>query len=368
MNEMDQLLKDTAARLFGDLCDRAALERSEQGAWPADLWNAIEAAGLIDARDPEGDGRELLSLTTLAVIVRALGEFSVPLPVAETLLAQRQLARAGLEIPSGPLTVAGAGSHARLEQIEGRWCVSGPLRRVPWGRHARAIVFETVVAGAPAGATALVCLEGATPQRLGVNLANEPRDDFVFTNHPLPAASVQVAGGAAGQLARESMLMRTLQIAGGLGRILGMTVQYSMERVQFGRAIAKFQAVQHQVATMATHAAAAAAAAEAAVHSAQRGNADFEVRAAKLRASEAAGVCCRVAHQVHGAMGFTHEHGLHTVTRRLMSWRDEFGSEAQSAEWIGERIQRVGGADLWCYVSTPDLYAGVSRAGEARDA
>lgn len=361
MNELEQLLKDTAGRLFGDLCDRAQIEQAEAGQWPAALWDAVHAAGLVDAIDPEGDGTTLLSLPTLAVIVRALGEFAVPLPVVETLLAQRQLALCGRAIPEGPLTVASPHAHARLERREGRWLLSANLPRVPWGRDARAIVLE-----AQHGEEAMVVsLVGVKPVRLGVNLAGEPRDDFLVVDHPVPEASMARQAAASRGLAREGALLRSLQITGALGRILAMTVQYSMERAQFGRVIAKFQAVQHQVATMATHAAAAAAAAEAAVNSAQERMADFEIMAAKLRASEAAGVCCRVAHQVHGAMGFTHEHPLHSYTRRLMSWRDEFASEAQCAEWIGQEIQRVGGASLWSYVSTPQFHVSATSAGEA---
>jgi len=358
MNELDQLLKDTATRLLGDLCDRKQIEQAETGQWPAALWDAVHSAGLADAIDPEGDGQALLPLPTLAVIVRALGEFAVPLPVAETLLAQRHLARCAMTIPEGPLTVASTYGNARLEQREGRWLLSAGLRRVPWGRNARAIVLEAQ----HGDEVALVCLQGVTPTRLGMSLANEPRDDFSITNLPIPDECIAWRAQPFRGLEQEGALFRALQITGALGRILGMTVQYSMERVQFGRAIAKFQAVQHQVATMATHVAASAAAAEAAVNSAEERLADFEIMAAKLRSSEAAGICCRVAHQVHGAMGFTHEHALHTVTRRLMSWRDEFGSEAQCAEWIGARIQRIGGANLWSYVSTPQLHASAADA------
>lgn len=361
---MDQLLKDTAARLFGDLCDRTQIEQAEAGQWPAKLWDAVHAAGLIDARDPEGDGTTLLALPTLCVIVRALGEFAVPLPVAETLLAQRQLTLCGLPIPQGPLTIAPPYGVARLDKRDGRWLLSANLRRVPWGRDARAIVLE-----AQHGKdTMLVCLQGARPTRLGMNLANEARDDFSVTELAIPAECIAHRAAGSRGLAREGAMLRTLQMAGALGRILGMTVQYSTERAQFGRVIAKFQAVQHQVATMATHAAAAAAAAEAAVNSAEERMAEFEITAAKLRASEAAGICCRVAHQVHGAMGFTHEHALHTFTRRLMSWRDEFGSESQCAEWIGEQIQRLGGAHLWSYVSTPQLHTDATDTGAKQHA
>jgi acyl-CoA dehydrogenase len=51
-------------------------------------------------------------------------------------------------------------------------------------------------------------------------------------------------------------------------------------------------------------------------------------------------------HQVHGAIGFTQEHVLHYFTRRLWSWRDEFGSEA----WWNRRLGTIAcsqGADAF---------------------
>lgn len=352
MSHFDDLLKDTAARLFTDLCTREALDRAEKGRWPAEIWSAVEAAGLTSALDPETDGASLLPLETLSVIVRAAGEFAVPLPLAETLLAQRIFFQAGVAFPEGPLSVAPqlGGELPQLSRGEAGWQLSGHLRQVPWGRDSKAIA----VVAQYDGQTALVRLDALIPTSLGINLANEPRDDFHLVRHLLAEDAV-VTGGAAplNSLEREGALMRSLQMVGAMSHILGQTVQYSMERVQFGRAIAKFQAVQQQVALMAAQAAAATAATEAAVNVASIRQAEFEICAAKTRASEAAGVCCNVAHQVHGAMGFTHEHSLHLSTRRLMSWRDEFGSETECAEWIGRQVQKIGGVHLWRYISTP---------------
>ena len=60
-----------------------------------------------------------------------------------------------------------------------------------------------------------------------------------------------------------------------------------------------------------------------------------------MRVGEAAGDGAAIAHQVHGAMGFTYEHSLHHFTRRLWAWREEFGNEsfwaASSAAWSRPR-------------------------------
>src|SRR3546814_1067112 len=59
-----------------------------------------------------------------------------------------------------------------------------------------------------------------------------------------------------------------------------------------------------------------------------------------------------IAHQVHGAIGFTYEHALHFATRRLWSWRAEFGAESHWAELLGRAAIRRGADRLW-----PDLTA-----------
>ena len=64
-----------------------------------------------------------------------------------------------------------------------------------------------------------------------------------------------------------------------------------------------------------------------------------------------AGTGAAIAHQVHGAMGFTHEHSLHHATRRLWSWREEFGNEAVWAARLGKMVTRHGADGLWPFIT-----------------
>ncbi|MNI79107.1 hypothetical protein D3C73_1355400 [compost metagenome] len=73
----------------------------------------------------------------------------------------------------------------------------------------------------------------------------------------------------------------------------------------------------------------------------------FDVAVAKVCAGEAATLATSIAHQVHGAIGFTHEHTLHFTTRRLWSWRDEFGSDSQWADVLGQAAIAAGGKGFW---------------------
>jgi acyl-CoA dehydrogenase len=123
--------------------------------------------------------------------------------------------------------------------------------------------------------------------------------------------------------------------------------------VQFGRPIAKFQAVQHNLAMLAGEVAAASAAADIAAEACADGIALAPVAIAKVRGGEAAGTGAAIAHQVHGAMGFTYEHSLHHATRRLWAWREEFGNEAQWAARLGRLVATRGADELWPFVADP---------------
>jgi acyl-CoA dehydrogenase len=71
------------------------------------------------------------------------------------------------------------------------------------------------------------------------------------------------------------------------------------------------------------------------------------VAAAKVVAGRAATRSAAIAHQVHGAIGFTREHELHRFTTRLWRWRDDYGVESQWAESIGDLYAHAGADRVW---------------------
>ena len=117
--------------------------------------------------------------------------------------------------------------------------------------------------------------------------------------------------------------------------------------MQFGKPIGRLQAVQQQIAMLAGQAAAADAAAGAAAEALTDGVDVLAVAAAKVRAGEAAGIGAGIAHQVHGAIGFTEEYALQRLTRRLWAWRDAWGTEAEWSLLLGRRLAAAGGDGLW---------------------
>ena len=246
MSETRALIAETAARLFDDLCTREVVEQAEAGTWPEALWRTVEETGLTRALLADAAAGEAATFGDAAVIVRCAGRSAVPLPLAETLLAGWLLSGSGLAVPEGPLTIAPTdrGSTLSLAPADGGWRLSGGVRAVPWGRAVRAVALVVDAAHGP-----LVALVDPADGELhdGHNLAGEPRDDLTFSDLALPGDRVAPAGaGIDGRaLRRRGALMRALQMAGALERVLARTVAYASDRAQFGRPIARFQAIQH---------------------------------------------------------------------------------------------------------------------------
>ncbi len=145
-------------------------------------------------------------------------------------------------------------------------------------------------------------------------------------------------------------LTRGVQIAAALARLVPLTTMHVSDRVQFGRPLLQFQAVQQSLAELAAEASAARAITDTAVASAGTSRAPLAIAAAKARASLAAGTGARIAHQLHGAIGVSQEHALHRYTRPLWSWRDEFGGEAVWGAWIAERYGVEADGALWSWL------------------
>ncbi|HEV2300049.1 MAG TPA: acyl-CoA dehydrogenase family protein [Stellaceae bacterium] len=347
MNEGgDSIVVDTATRIFRDLCEPATINEAEAGKWPAALWEALEESGLPLAWVPEELGGAGASIADGFAVLRVAGRFAAPVPLAETLLAGRLLSAAGIAAPGGPLTLAPVlgESHITLAP-DGR--LKGRARRVPFARHAGHIAVlarrerESVVALAERHGLML---------REGESLAGEAADDVGFDGvlpkaaaaSPIDEEGLKAWGAAA----------RMQQMAGALERILEQSVEWALQREQFGRPIGKFQTVQHNLAILAGEAAAAGAAADAAAEG--LGGAEINIAAVaigKVRVGEAAGAGAAIAHQAHGAIGFTYEHSLHHSTRRLWAWREEFGNEAYWSGRLGRMVAELGADELWRFIT-----------------
>lgn len=345
---MRELFESTIERLLADLVTPELIRQCEAGHWPTELWAAIEDSGFAVAAAPEDQGGSGASWGDLVGVVKAAGRHNLPLPLPETMLANWLLGRCGLEARNAPLGIA---MRSNLSMDHDR--VSGTLLDVPWGRD-----VQQVIGLVPGEQTMLVVLSRRDAEiSKKQNTAGEPRDDLGFKN-ATPIATAMLPGQWSDDvLWWGGAMLRTAQMAGALETTLDLSTRYATERVQFGKPISAFQAIQHQLAQMAQHSGSAVVSAEAAFAESDDQLAAWQIAAAKVCGAEAAGAVAAMAHAVHGAIGFTHEHALQQGTRRLWAWRSEFGNLGHWAQRLGRAVSQGGAASLWPAVTAGHLAA-----------
>jgi acyl-CoA dehydrogenase len=354
MSEDRAMLAEVATAVLRDRCTPEDVVAAEASGWSEPLWSALSGAGFPYVSVPEEAGGSGGDVADAVVLLRVAGRFAAPVPLAESgLLGGWALAAAGLPLPEGPLSAAVGrpGDRVELTGGPGTWRLTARVQRVPWGGRAQRVAVlaesggERYVVSAPTGAAVV---------EAGRTLAAEPRDTVVWHDVELPddAVAAAPAGVDADALRLRGALGRAALISGALERVSELTVRYTGERQQFGRPVARFQAVQTHLVTIAEEAQLAGLATEVASLNARPEPVFFDVAAAKAVASEAATVAARAAHQAHGAIGMTKEYELGQLTRRLWSWRDEFGSERYWSRQLGRRLAEAGADELWPRIST----------------
>lgn len=312
--ETRQLILDTANRIFTDRCDKALLDEAERGVFAAGLWQTIVENGFhqIGSRDSGTDAADLFAF------LQTCGRFAVPLPLAGTLLVNRWCGATD--------DVSSVG----LSQ-------DGEICGVAWGRNSTRVVGLLQDGNAQLG-RAPECV------RQHHDLAGEALDDVACGEYE----SIEIAPDPFAQMA----LAKVNLIAGSLQTQLDLGILFATERVQFGRPISKFQAIQHSLALIAAEVAAAKRAADAAVDALDDARFVSEVAASKARVGEAVTCVAEQVHQIHGAMGFTHEHRLHHFSRRSWAWRDAWGNEFYWQQQLGQTLCQLGADNVWDFIAT----------------
>lgn len=335
------LLVSTLDGLLSAHCTPAVVDAAG-GAWDPELWQMLEETGLTSVGLPDDAGAAGGDLHDALAIAKELGRHAAPVPWPETaMLAGWLLLEAGLPWQDRPSTVTPPDSaHVRLDSRG----LHGSASAVPWASCVdRVVVLARTDGGLPHVA---VINPGDGRLRRGSNLAQEPRD-YLYFDSTEPEAVAQIDESVTESLLHRGALARTAQMVGAQGRVLQLTIEYAREREQFGRPIGSFQAVSQQIAILAGEVAAAAAALEGAADALAAGDGSTQIAMAKVRAAASASLVGSIAHQVHGALGFTQEHRLQHFSRRMWAWRDEFGTQGTWEQRIGRELVAAGAASLW---------------------
>lgn len=303
-------------------------------------WPTLEGEGFTLPAVPAEQGGSEGGWEEELAVIEASAAMAAGMPLAETAVVGSLLAQAGIAVPQGALTFAAPDQCADLKFADG--LVVGSVRHLPWGRSAGHVLLplkENV---------ALISLGGirTTP---ATNIAGHARD----TIHLEGVRPVALLPGDFLRLIwLRGAAMRSAQIVSAATQALAMTIEYSKTRVQFGRPLSGFQAVQHQMADAASKLEAARITVQAAYDSLFSDEpSEMAVATARINACLAGAACAGTAHQVHGAIGSTREYDLRHHTTAIQAWRAEFGSLRHWNERLGEVIAQHQTKDLWHVVT-----------------
>jgi acyl-CoA dehydrogenase len=309
------------------------------------LWQNLEETGLTrltSTADLDAGPADL------AVVLHRLAHHAGAVPIAETdLLAAYLGQQAALELPSsGPMTIAIADAVAHTDTVV------GTATGVPWTRIAGAVVL---VACTSAGAHVTAVDPSETIIVDDHNLAGEPRDRITF-KIPLERL-VPLENATYEELIVRGAWARCVQVIGALDAAATLSAAHCRERIQFGKPLSDFQAVQHSLARMAGEIERARATAELAVAAASAhgfGSAQtaYAVTVAKTVLGRVSNTATTTAHQLHGAIGVSIEHPLWLSTTRAQSWISEFGSTRYYARKLGRSTLRAN--DPWAVLTGED--------------
>jgi acyl-CoA dehydrogenase len=336
MSDTARMLDDTVERLLAR--HFAGSQRGTPDSAAAVLSEFFET-GLDQLLVPEALGGMGGGTLEAAAVAYRWGYHAAPGPIVEMLLLPALTASAGLE-PEG----------STLVSCEGAGVQSGT-----WRPPAKEIAVVAPVIGERASSV----LVGTSDERghlalarVGTGAAETRRSLAGEEVVLLDLASAQPISIHATETSFETFaargaLLTACAIIGAAQRQLEITIEHANTRKQFGKPLGKFQAIQHRLAEAASEQAVAQASVRSAMAAQDAGRLKpLQWQAAKIQAGRAATTVAAAAHQILGAIAFTEEHVLHHYSKRLWTWRDAWGSEADLELRLGAQACSQG-AGLW---------------------
>ena len=368
LNETQQMLRTSAREFLESECPASYvrdMERDERGYTPQ-LWDKLAGLGWLGLIVPEEYGGIGLGFVELAVVLEEMGRVLMPGPYFSTVvMAGMTVADAGSEeqkreflsgIASGRLIMTLAltepsgswdadGVQAAARKSDDGYVLNGTKLYVP---NANVSDYVIVAARTGQGESDISLFvvpssaEGLTVTPLDT-LASDKQSELVLNNVHVPGSALlgEIDGGweTLERILAWGAVAKCAEMLGGAQQTLDMTVAYAKQRIQFGRAIGSFQAIQHHVADMAADVEGCRYTTYQAAWMLSEGlPAKREVAMAKAWVSDAYHRVCMLAHQCHGAVGFTKEHDLQLYSRRSKAAELMFGDAEFHMEAVASAV------------------------------
>ena len=368
LTEIQQMLKTSAQDFLSRECPLTLVREMEEDprGFTDELWRQMVGLGWTGVAFPEQYGGTGGNFSDLGVLLEEIGRSLAPSPFCSTVVL-------------GGMTVLDGGSDAQKDELISRICAGTIIMTLavpeaaaayePWDIQTTASqqsggyeisgtklfvpnahVSDYIIVAARTGEgeqdISLFIVGRDTPgvhQTLLKTIASDRQSEVVFNNVSVPSSAL-LGGLNQGWRTIEKVLDwgavgKCAEMVGGGQQVLDMTVEYAKQRVQFGRPIGSFQAIQHHCANMATDVEGSRYITYQAAWRLSEGlPSQREVAIAKAWVSDAYRRVCALGHQCHGAIGFTKEHNMQLYSRRAKAAELMFGDSDLHLETVAKSI------------------------------
>lgn len=338
----------------------ATSSASEARGFDPDLWGRMAALGWPGLLVPLAFGGSGASLLDAVLLVEEMGRACAPGPfIASAVVATTVLRTAAGEARQKHLLPALAAGEriVTLALLEGHGSFDPESVDLACEAPGRLNGRKLFVSDAGAADDLLVAVRVGTRRDLRLLLLPADRPgvarlpleaigggslfEVTFDRVEVGAADVLDGPGAPALAAglQAGALARTAEMVGAAQRVLELTVEHARTRVQGGRPIGGYQAVQHQCADLVRDVDTTRGLLRAAAWKAAAGlPAGPDVAMAKAHAGEACLAAARRGHQVLGALGYCEEHPLHRLHARILAARVDCGDRTHHLETVARAI------------------------------
>jgi alkylation response protein AidB-like acyl-CoA dehydrogenase len=359
LNETQQQIETLAARLFSDYCSQEQLRRidSESDRFDRDLWQAFVAAGLPGLAIDERQGGMGLDLETLLLVLVQAGRHVAPLPLLATLPGGALVLQA---VPGGAARDALLGAIVEGHATIAPALPSGFQRNGEPGRNAVRVTgsgSDCFLSGGPRTVSATPCIThlwtiadhdgeaaicllpaaaSGVDRRLSITTSGNAVATLTFDRTPCEILATGATALAILQRAEWLLLLGSNALAIGVcEQMLQLAITHTSERVQFGKAIATFQAVAHKLADCHIDLECLRATQEQAVchfmsSAAETATVEQAVLSARINAVDALHRISHATQQVHGGTGVDRDYPLfrYCLLARELELEQLHGAEA----------------------------------------
>ncbi len=371
LDEQQELLKNFARDFLEKECPEQVvreMEEDEKGYSP-ELWKKMAQQGWMGLIIPEKYGGTDMNICELVVLLEEFGRALVPGPFISTVvLAGATIADAGTEeqkqqylpkIASGELIMTLAltepsakwtadGVALTAKKDGGDYVLNGTKLFVPDAHVTDYMVVAARTGGSGEDGITLFLVDSKSAgikYEVLKTIASDKQCEVVFENVKAPAANMLGAEGKGWPIIERTKKLATVAASAylvGLSQMdFDVTLNYAKERVQFGRPIGSFQAIQHKLADAVIDVDGSRFITYKAAWSLQEGepDADLMISMAKAWTSDASRRVVAHGQQIHGGIGFTKEYKIQLYFRRQKWMELMWGDADYHRELVAEALE-----------------------------